>query len=218
MKLTTKYFKLSNNIFELGLKPNEFVVLAYIARCSNNNSKAFPSYNKIAEKCNIGLSTAKRVVSELVKNGLLIKEHRLTDDNKSNSTNAYSLTEKVLGKRDIKKEVREEVAEEPTTEEIIEKDAEETIDLIKKFYAGEISVPEQMEQEELNEKIEVFQTHLNKEVSSNLRDIIKDLDWDEIVKADMQINANKKEDYCTEKYIINAIYDNKKIPKLKLVK
>ncbi len=213
MKLTTKYFKLSNNIFELGLKPNEFVVLAYIARCSNNNSKAFPSYNKIAEKCNIGLSTAKRVVSELVKNGLLMKENRLTEDNKSNSTNAYSLTEKVLGKRDIEKEV----VEEPTTEEIIE-DEKETEDLIRKYYEGEVTLPEQTEQEELNEKIEIFQVHLNKEVSSNLIDIIKDLDWDEIVKADMQINANKKEDYCTEKYIINAIYDNKKIPNLKLVK
>ena len=213
MKLTTNYFKLSNNIFELGLKPNEFVVLAYIARCSNNNSKAFPSYNKIAEKCNIGLSTAKRVVSELVKNGLLMKENRLTEDNKSNSTNAYSLTEKVLGKRDIEKEV----VEEPTTEEIIE-DEKETEDLIRKYYEGEVTLPEQTEQEELNEKIEIFQVHLNKEVSSNLIDIIKDLDWDEIVKADMQINANKKEDYCTEKYIINAIYDNKKIPNLKLVK
>lgn len=213
MKLTTKYFKLSNNIFELGLKPNEFVVLAYIARCSNNNSKAFPSYNKIAEKCNIGLSTAKRVVSDLVKNGLLIKEHRLTDDNKSNSTNAYSLTEKVLGKKNIVKENAEEI-----TENELEKDAEETKDLIKKFYAGEISVPEQTEQEELNEKIEVFQAHLNREVSSNLRDIIKDLEWDEIVKADMQINSNKKEDYCTEKYIINAIYNNKKRTNLKLVK
>lgn len=213
MKLTTKYFKLSNNIFELGLKPNEFVVLAYIARCSNNNSKAFPSYNKIAEKCNIGLSTAKRVVSELVKNGLLMKENRLTEDNKSNSTNAYSLTEKVLGKRDIEKEV----VVEPTTEEIIE-DEKETEDLIRKYYEGEVTLPEQTEQEELNEKIEIFQVHLNKEVSSNLIDIIKDLDWDEIVKADMQINANKKEDYCTEKYIINAIYDNKKIPNLKLVK
>ena len=213
MKLTTKYFKLSNNIFELGLKPNEFVVLAYIARCSNNNSKAFPSYNKIAEKCNIGLSTAKRVVSDLVKSGLLIKEHRLKDDNKSNSTNAYSLTEKVLGKKNIVKEEAEEI-----TENELEKDAEETKDLIKKFYAGEISIPEQTEQEELEEKIEVFQAHLNREVSSNLRNIIKGLEWDEIVKADMQINSNKKEDYCTEKYIINAIYNNKKRTKLKLVK
>lgn len=213
MKLTTKYFKLSNNIFELGLKPNEFVVLTYIARCSNNNSKAFPSYNKIAEKCNIGLSTAKRVVSDLVKSGLLIKEHRLKDDNKSNSTNAYSLTEKVLGKKNIVKEEAEEI-----TENELEKDAEETKDLIKKFYAGEISIPEQTEQEELEEKIEVFQAHLNREVSSNLRNIIKGLEWDEIVKVDMQINSNKKEDYCTEKYIINAIYNNKKRTKLKLVK
>ena len=213
MKLTTKYFKLSNNIFELGLKPNEFVVLAYIARCSNNNSKAFPSYNKIAEKCNIGLSTAKRVVGDLVKNGLLIKEHRLTDDNKSNSTNAYSLTEKVLGKKNIVKEDAEEIIENE-----LEKDAEETKDLIHKFYAGEISVPEKTEQEELKEKIEVFQAHLNRVVSSNLRVIIKDLEWDEIVKADMQINSNKKEVYCTEKYIINAIYDNKKRTNLKLVK
>lgn len=216
MKLTTKYFKLSNNIFELGLKPNEFVVLAYIARCSNNNSKAFPSYNKIAEKCNIGLSTAKRVVSDLVKEEFLIREHRLKNDSRSNSTNAYSLTEKVLAKRNIDKEVVEEI-EELTAEEII-KDEEETEELIKKFYAGEVTLPEQTEQEELDEKIEVFQVHLNREVSSNLRDIIKDLDWDEIVKADMQINANKKEDYCTEKYIINAIYDNKKRANLKLVK
>lgn len=215
MKLTTKYFKLSNNIFELGLKPNEFVVLAYIARCSNNNSKAFPSYNKIAEKCNIGLSTAKRVVSDLVKKELLIREHRLKNDSRSNSTNAYSLTEKVLAKRYIDKEVVEEI-EEPTAEEII-KDAEETEELIKKFYAGEVTLPEQTDQEELDEKIEVFQAHLNKEVSSNLRNIIEDLDWNEIVKADMQINTNKKEKYCTEKYIINAIYDNKK-RKLKLVK
>ena len=64
----------------------------------------------------------------------------------------------------------------------------------------------------------MFQAHLNREVSSNLIDIIKDLDWDEIVKADMQINANKKEKYCTENYIINAIYANKKRTKLKLVK
>ena len=216
MKLTTKYFKLSNNIFELGLKPNEFVVLAYIARCSNNNSKAFPSYNKIAEKCNIGLSTAKRVVSDLVKKELLIREHRLKNDSRSNSTNVYSLTEKVLAKRNMVKEVVEEI-EEPTVEEIV-KDTEETEELIKKFYAGEATLPEQTDEEELDEKIEVFQVHLNREVSSNLRDIIKDLDWDEIVKADMQINANKKEDYCTEKYIINAIYDNKKRANLKLVK
>lgn len=216
MKLTTKYFKLSNNIFELGLKPNEFVVLAYIARCSNNNSKAFPSYNKIAEKCNIGLSTAKRVVSDLVKKELLIREHRLKNDSRSNSTNAYSLTEKVLAKRNIKKEVVEGI-EEPTAEEIA-KDEKETEELIKKFYAGEIVLLEQTEQEELDEKIEVFQVHLNREISSNLRNIIKDLDWDEIVKADIQININKKEKYCTERYIINAIHDNKKRTNLKLVK
>ena len=107
---------------------------------------------------------------------------------------------------------------EEITENELEKDSEETKDLIKKFYAGEISIPEQTEQEELEEKIEVFQAHLNREVSSNLRNIIKGLEWDEIVKADMQINSNKKEDYCTEKYIINAIYNNKKRTKLKLVK
>ncbi|SCH67364.1 Uncharacterised protein [uncultured Clostridium sp.] len=216
MKLTTKYFKLSNNIFELGLKPNEFVVLAYISRCSNNNSKAFPSYNKIAEKCNIGLSTAKRVVNDLINKELLIKENRLTSDNKSMATNAYRLTEKVLTKKDTKKEI-ENLVEKPTTEEIT-KDIEETEELIKKFYNGEISIQEQNEQEELAEKIEVFQVHLNKKMSSNLIDLIKSLDWDEIVSSDIQINENKKEEYCTEKYIINAIYDNKRVAKLKLVK
>ena len=123
MKLTRKYFKLSNNIFELGLKPNEFVVLAYIARCSNNNAKAFPSYNKIAEKCYIGLSTAKRVVSDLVKKELLTKENRVSD-NKSNNSNIYSLTEKVLV-HNVLKEIEEEIQE--VTQEMSEEDITDNV-------------------------------------------------------------------------------------------
>ena len=94
----------------------------------------------------------------------------------------------------------------------------ETEELIRAFYAGEMSVPEQTEDEKLKEKLEIFQVHLNRKMSSNLKNLISGLEWNEIVNADMQIYQNKKEDYVTENYIINAIYANKRNINLRLVK
>ena len=218
MKLTRKYFKLSNNIFELGLKPNEFVVLAYIARCSNNNAKAFPSYNKIAEKCNIGLSTAKRVVSDLVKKELLTKENRVSD-NKSNNSNIYSLTEKVLV-HNVLKEIEEEIQEvtQEMSEEDITDNEQETNEIIEKYYSGELKVSEFDEKKDAEDKVEVLSIHLKNAPNASLRNEIVSLTWDEIIKVDEQVNENKVEEYVTPNYLLNAIRDNRILPKLRLVK
>lgn len=234
MNLTTNYFKIPNNIFELGLTTYEFVVTTYLLRLENNNSQSFPSYKTIAEKCNISERTAKNVVKSLVGLGLLSKVVRKTKDKKCNDTNVYKVanlietgvaTMEVVDGKEIKKIVNEsdlnkEIEQIEDTQDLLleEKDAEETEELIRAFYAGEVSVQEQTEEQDLKEKIEIFQTHLNRQVSHNLRDIIADLDWSEIVDADMQINSSKKDTYVTESYVINAIYDNKKKPSLKLVK
>lgn len=234
MQLTTNYFKVSNNIFELGLSIQQIVVVTYISRCENNNSKAFPSYTTIAEKCGMGVSTAKRTIKELVELGLLSKVVRKTKGKNCNDTNIYKVTKlietgivttEVIDGKEVKKIVREsdlneniETIEDIQDLSLEEKDAQETEELIAKFFAGEISVQEQTEEQDLKEKLDTFQVHLKRRISSNLKEIIKDLDWGEIVGADMQINSNKQDEYVTEKYIINAIYDNRRKVNLKLVR
>ena len=209
------YTLIDNAIFEdENLTHTEFRVLSYLIR--NYNSAmgySFPTRKTIVEKCKMSKDTLNKVLNSLEERGYITRK---ANPSKSGRNNIYYI-HKYLFVPSTEKTIEEKV-EDTQDLSLEEKDEEETEELIKKFYAGEVTLPKQTEQEELDEKIEVFQVHLNREVSSNLRNIIKGLDWDEIVKADMQINANKKEDYCTEKYIINAIYDNKKRANLKLVK
>ncbi|AGX43647.1 putative transcriptional regulator [Clostridium saccharobutylicum] len=98
--INNNYFKIPNDVFSLNLKPNQFVVLAYLLRHTNNNSKAFPSYQTIADNCNITRVTVINVVKQLIEQELIIKEIRKippSEDNKvSNETNVYSITEKVF--------------------------------------------------------------------------------------------------------------------------
>lgn len=97
--ISSNYFKLPNDIFSLNLKPNQFVVLAYLLRHTNNNSKAFPSYQTIADNCNITRVTIINVVKQLIEQELIIKEIRKippSEQNKvQNENNIYNIIEKV---------------------------------------------------------------------------------------------------------------------------
>ncbi|RDY29769.1 helix-turn-helix domain-containing protein [Romboutsia weinsteinii] len=209
------YTVIDNEIFEdKNLKHTEFRVLAYLIRNYNASmGYSFPTREQIITSCKMNKDTVGSVLKSLEEKGYITRKN---NPSKSGRNTIY-LIHKYLVVEESSPAKPVKTTEEPTVEKV-HKDEQETEELIKKFYAGEIEIQEQTEQEELKEKIDVFQAHLSREVSHNLIVIIKDLDWDEIVNADMQINTNKKEDYCTEKYIINAIYDNKKTPKLKLVK
>jgi predicted transcriptional regulator len=65
------------------------IVYLYICRCENN-STAFPSFNKIAAKCSISRSSAQRAVNDLVEAGLIIKESGVHKGNfRDNTSNTY---------------------------------------------------------------------------------------------------------------------------------
>ena len=208
------YTVIDNGIFEdESLKHTEFRVLAYLIRNYNTSmGYSFPTREQIIKSCKMNKDTVGSVLKSLEEKGYITRKN---NPYKAGRNTIY-LIHKYLAIESLQKEVVETKFDEPIEDEIV-KDLEETEELIKKFYTGEISIPEQTEQEVLNEKLDVFQVHLNRDISPNLKELIKDLEWDEIVKADMQIITNKKETYCTERYIINAILDNKKC-KLKLIK
>ena len=75
---TTKipYFQVPNAIFEVGLNQYQVVVYIYLARCGNGNSKAFPSYQTIADKCGISKRKVIDTIAELEKFKLLKKTVR----------------------------------------------------------------------------------------------------------------------------------------------
>lgn len=213
------YTLIDNSIFEdESLTHTEFRVLAYLIRNYNSNlGYSFPTRKTMIEKCNMSKDTLNKVLNSLEGRGYITRK---TNPSKSGRNNIYYIHKYLFIPSKDKVEVSEEIREskeEPTIDEI-EKDIQETEELIAKFFAGEISVQEQTEEQDLKEKLDTFQVHLKRRISSNLKEIIKDLDWGEIVGADMQINSNKQDEYVTEKYIINAIYDNRRKVNLKLVR
>lgn len=213
------YTLIDNEIFEdENLTHTEFRVLSYLIRNYNSNlGYSFPTRKTMIEKCNMSKDTLNKVLNSLEERGYIT---RITNPSKSGRNNIYYIHKYLFVPpvEDVPDEMKEIIEETEKLSLEEEKDVQETEELIRKFYEGEISVPEQTEDEKLKEKLEIFQGHLNRKISSNLREMIKDLEWDEIVNADMQINANKQDDYVTEKYIINAIYDNRRKINLKLVK
>lgn len=86
--LQEEYFKTPNNIFDFGLSAYHLAVYSYLARCSNNGSDAFPSYDKIAEKTGMSRRKAVSVVSELIEQGFLLKEENFKSDG-SRTSNTY---------------------------------------------------------------------------------------------------------------------------------
>lgn len=211
------YTLIDNAIFEdESLTHTEFRVLAYLIKNYNSNfGYSFPTRKTMIEKCNMSKDTLNKVLNSLEVRGYITRK---SNPNKAGRNNIYHIHKYLFIPSEIDVEVIEEVVEDTQYVSLEEQDAQETEELIRAYFAGEITIQEQTEEQELQQKVNEFQAHLKRPVSDNLRDIIKDLDWDEIVKADMQIQANKKDTYVTEKYIINAIYDNKKTLKLKLVK
>jgi len=88
---TVEYFQVANEIFDVeGLDTYEKLVYMYLARCGNQGSKAFPSYNTIAEKCDMGRSKAIKSVKTLEEIGLLTKEEREFNETQ-NKTNLYEV-------------------------------------------------------------------------------------------------------------------------------
>jgi len=86
------WFYLENDLLDReDLSIYEKTVYIVIARYVNGENKAFPSYGTIAKKGSMAKVQAKRVVKSLIKKGLLKKEARRNKDNKSHTSNLYTL-------------------------------------------------------------------------------------------------------------------------------
>src|SRR3972149_6895959 len=89
---TKNWFYLENDLLDReDLTIYEKTVYIVIARYVNGENKAFPSYETIAKKGSMAKVQAIRVVKSLTKKGLLKKEVRKTIDNKSYTSNLYTL-------------------------------------------------------------------------------------------------------------------------------
>jgi hypothetical protein len=86
------YFVAPNEIFDFeksDLSVYAKIVYLYICRCENN-SKAFPSFRTIGEKCSISRNKAVDAVNELVETGLIIKVSGVNKGNYGeNKSNTY---------------------------------------------------------------------------------------------------------------------------------
>ena len=83
-----QHHNIPNEIYEIGLTASQIAVYAYLSRCSNQGSTAFPSYETIGRKSGTSRATAIRAVKALVEKGLIDKEVRKTDYDE-NKTNIY---------------------------------------------------------------------------------------------------------------------------------
>jgi DNA-binding Lrp family transcriptional regulator len=97
IEMNVPYFQVPNGIFEIGLSTQEIVVYCYLARCSNQGTNAFPSYNTIAKRTGMSRSTAIRVVAELEELKLIRKIVRKSDTKTENYSNIYVVEHDIRG-------------------------------------------------------------------------------------------------------------------------
>ena len=69
------YFQVPNIIFDgdLNLSLHELAIYVYLCRCSNQNSRAFPSLPTIAKKTGMGRAKAAATIKTLIGKGYIKK-------------------------------------------------------------------------------------------------------------------------------------------------
>ena len=83
------FFMVPNRIFDLGLKPRDFIVYCCLLRHSDNNtSTCFPSRRLIAKECCMDRKTVDSAVETLANIGLVKKIQRYRE-NGTRTSNLY---------------------------------------------------------------------------------------------------------------------------------
>ena len=86
------YFMMPNKIFDLQLKPRDFIVYCCLVRHKDNNSHTcYPSRKLIAQECCVTLRTVDKALASLQSLGLVYLQNRKRM-NGSNTTNLYTVT------------------------------------------------------------------------------------------------------------------------------
>lgn len=92
MKKHKDYFMLPNKIFDLELKPRDFIVYSCLVRHKDNETHTcFPSRKLIAKECCVSPRTVDKALASLQTLGLIYLQNRKRM-NGSNTTNLYKVT------------------------------------------------------------------------------------------------------------------------------
>lgn len=213
------YTVIDNAIFEdENLKHTEFRVLAYLIRNYNTSmGYSFPTREQIIKSCKVNKDTLNNVLKSLEEKGYITRKN---NPSKAGRNTIYLIHKYLVISNSTPSQKVEEEKEgtiiEPNEEEIIT-DEKETEDLIARYYAGEVQIPELDVREDAKDKVDTLSIHLLKKPSLRLRTEIVALSWEEIVKVDIQVSDNKQDKFVTEKFMLNAIADNKIFKKRKVV-
>lgn len=69
------YFPTPNEIFSLGLSPEEFAVYSYLRRCENRHThQCWPSYKTIGAATKMSVNTVRKHICTLADRGLISTE------------------------------------------------------------------------------------------------------------------------------------------------
>ena len=83
------FFMVPNRIFDLGLKPRDFIVYCCLLRHRDNNTRTcFPSRRLIAKECRIDRKTVDSAIENLSALGLVKKIQRYRE-NGTRTSNLY---------------------------------------------------------------------------------------------------------------------------------
>ena len=96
-RLKESYTNILNKLItDINISTAEFRILCYLLMRAGNQDICYPSLNTISKDTDISLSTVKRAIPVLVKNGYIKKINR-KKANGSATSNLYQFTDKVYG-------------------------------------------------------------------------------------------------------------------------
>jgi len=78
-------------VWQLKVKGTEKLVLLALGDIANDQGKCWPGIDTVTKKCGVSRNTVIRIIANLKKQGLIISEHRHTEDGRRTS-NLYTLT------------------------------------------------------------------------------------------------------------------------------
>lgn len=86
---TDNFFRLPNNIFDIGLSPIQFTIYAYLVSCAGNKGYCWPSLDTIRRRTGLSISTIQDHLKVLQQRQIISKSKRKTATGHRN--NVYTL-------------------------------------------------------------------------------------------------------------------------------
>lgn len=195
MSFNSNYFKQTNNIFNLKLKPNQFTILSYLIRMANESENCYPSMNNISEMCCVSKSTVVKTIEELEQAGYI-------SVNIDNTYNVYTINYDVIENTNN----RPEKVKRTRTKKVLNTKKVKTEELPVDSN-GNVPIEDQIHFSEVKKIIEV--TGVTEEEATKELNISKSKDnINNVVQYTIGTIRNKQNNVKLNKEIENQDYEN----------